>query len=70
MNDSTMTSEYIRECGEGAIVEPEPSHIRKAVEEWKGKKVNTREWIMKNYSEFIYADKIKEGILSICESQS
>lgn len=67
MNDSTMTSEYIRECGTGAIVEPEPSAIRRAVEEWKDKTPNTREWIMKNYSEYIYADKVKAGIESICQ---
>lgn len=70
MNDSTMTSEYVREGG-GAIVEPQIDHIRRAVEEWKDREVNTRDWIMKNYSEYIYADKVKEGILSLCQkSQS
>lgn len=65
MADSTMTSEYIRECGEGAIVEPNVEDIRKAVDEWKDKKVNTRQWVLDNYSEFIYADKVRDGILSI-----
>ena len=68
MADSTMTTEYVREAGEGAIVEPNKEDIRKAVEEWKDRKVNTREWIMKNYSENIYADKVKAGILSICSN--
>ena len=65
MADSTMTSEYIREAGEGAIVEPNVEEIRRAVDEWKDKKVNTREWILKNYSEFSYADKVRDGILSL-----
>lgn len=66
MNDSTMTSEYIRECGEGGIVEPQADAIRQEVANWKGKTTNTRDWVLANYSEFIYADKIKAGIESIC----
>lgn|SRR3990167_1687739 len=65
MSDSTMTTEYIRECGIGAIVEPEVNAIRAAVEEWKDKTVNSRDWILKNYSEYTYADKIRDGITSI-----
>lgn len=65
MEDSTMTSEYIRECGEGSIVPPNVPDIQKAVMEWKDRKVNTREWILKNYSEYVYADKVKAGIESI-----
>lgn len=63
--DSEKTSEYIRECGVGAIVPPTPEAIRNAVEEWKDNPVNTRDWILKNYSETIYAKKLKEGIESI-----
>lgn len=70
MADSTMTSEYVMEAGEGMIVEPNVPDIQKAVAEMKGKEVNTRDWIMKNYSEFIYADKVKEGILSICSTEN
>jgi glycosyltransferase involved in cell wall biosynthesis len=67
MNDSTMTSEYVRECGFGAIVEPNVEAIRAAVEQFKGRTdSNTREWVMQNYSEYIYADKVRDGILSIC----
>lgn len=65
MADSTMTSEYIRECSEGAIVEPDINQIRNAVNEWKNRTTNTREWVLKNYSEYIYADKVKAGIQSI-----
>lgn len=66
MADSTMTTEYVKECGQGEIVEPNIEEIRKAVERLKNKEVTTRDWIMRNYSEYIYADKIKKGIESIC----
>lgn len=66
MEDSTMTSEYIRECGEGAIVPPNVDDIRKAVEAWKGRKTDTRKWVLENYSEEVYAAKVKAGIESIC----
>ena len=65
MQDSDKTTEYIRDCGVGEIVSPTPGAIREAVERLKDKKVNTREWILANYSEKIYAQKLKEGILSI-----
>lgn len=66
MSDSDKTTEYVEAAGEGAIVEPDANKIRAVVEEWKDRKVNTREWIMQNYSETVYANKVKEGILSIC----
>ena len=66
MSDSDKTTEFIRKCGVGEIVAPEPARIRAAVGKWKNSKVNTRDWVLKNHSEYIYAKKIKEGILSIC----
>ena len=69
--DSEKTSEYILKCGEdlgmnvGSACEPTPEDIRREVENWIGIKVNTRAWILENYSEYIYADKVKEGIESI-----
>lgn len=65
MADSTMTTEYIRECGIGEIVEPSVEQIRLAVERQKGKEVNTRDWIIKNYSEYEYANRVRDGIISI-----
>jgi len=66
MADSTMTSEYVEECeGSGEVVEPTPEVIREAVDRWMGKETNAREWIMRNYSPTIYADKVKAGIESI-----
>lgn len=64
--DSDKTTEYVRDCGVGEIVYPDSKSIRDAVEKWKDQKVNTREWILNNYSEHHYASKMKEGIVSIC----
>lgn len=63
--DSDKTTEYVREAGEGAIVEPAPVKIREAIWELRGKQMNTREYVLENYSAEIYARKLKEGILSI-----
>jgi glycosyltransferase involved in cell wall biosynthesis len=70
MIDSDKTSEYIRECGIGEVVEPSIEAIQKAIQKWRNKSVNTRDWILKNYSAEIYAQKLKEGILSICPQKS
>ena len=67
MADSDKTTEYIKECGIGEIVEPNIEAIQKAIEKWKQQSVNTRDWILKNYSEHTYAQKLKEGILSIIQ---
>lgn len=66
MNDSDKTTEYIRDCGVGEIINPDSESIRKAIEKWKEKRVDSRDWILENYSAEIYAQKLKEGILSIC----
>jgi hypothetical protein len=60
-----MTTEYLNESGEGTIVEPNAGAIRQAVESSIGRKVNTREWVLENYSEYVYAAKIRDGILSL-----
>jgi len=62
---SEKCSEFIGECGVGAIEEPSIERFRQAVDEWKDREVNTRDFIISNYSEYIYADKLKEGISSI-----
>jgi len=64
-HDSDKTTEYIRESGIGEIINPDPNSIRQAIEKWKDKEVNSRKWILENYSEFIYAEKLKNGISSI-----
>jgi glycosyltransferase involved in cell wall biosynthesis len=68
MNDSTMTSEYVIEAGHPEwVVDPRPEAIRTAVDDVikLGVRPNTRDWVMKNYSEYIYADKVRDGILSL-----
>ena len=65
MQDSDKTTEYVRDCGTGDIINADPDSIRKAVERWKDKEVNTRDWVIENYSAEIYAQKLKEGILSL-----
>lgn len=71
MADSTMTSEYIRECQKdgfraGMIIEPNVADIRKAVDQIIPLgPTDAREWIMKNYSEYIYADKVRDGLVEL-----
>ena len=68
MSDSDKTTEFVREVGIGGIVEPDANKIREEVVAWVGVggSVNTRDFIMENYSAEIYATKLKEGIESIC----
>jgi len=65
MSDSDKTTEYVRDCVIGEIVEPNIQAIQEAIKKWRDKKVNTREWVIQNYSAEIYAKKLKEGIESI-----
>jgi len=64
-SDSDKTTEYIRDCGIGETINPDPNSIRKAIERLKDKEVNSREWVIKNYSAQVYADKLKQGLLSL-----
>ena len=70
MRDSDKCSQYIEEAGVGAMVEPDANRVREAIEEWKDKEVNTRDFILKNYSHQEYARKLKEGIESICSKRT
>lgn len=66
--DSDKTSEYVREAGEGAIVAPEADAIKQAIEEWKNKTVNTRDYILSKWSEQHYATNLENGLLNICHN--
>jgi len=66
MRDSDKTSEFLEKGGTGEIVPPRAVDIRKAVDKWKDKEINSRDWVKKHYSERVYANQLKEGILSIC----
>lgn len=68
MEDSTMTTEYVRESGFGIICKPEVSAIReavqKAIENPQDPKIGIN-YIKSKYTEYHYADGIKKGIESI-----
>lgn len=74
MSDSSMTREYVYECNEagfyaGQIVEPTAPLIRETVDRMLRGNAGiseAREWVVKNYSEWRYADLVRDGILSIC----
>lgn len=73
MSDSSMTSEYVQEAARagfyaGEVIDPVAPEIAKTVDRMisAGYPPNAREWIMANYSEYIYADKVKAGIEGIC----
>ena len=68
MTDSDKTTEYIRESGFGKTVNPTIVEIREAVDFFKKNPPNPEvghKFIIENYSEYIYAKKLQNGILSI-----
>lgn len=66
MSDSDKTSEYVREAGQGLVVDPEPKKIRAAVEQMMTTTVNTRDYILSKWSETHYADALEAGLQQIC----
>lgn len=66
MSDSDKTSEYMRLAGyEHMICEPNPQAIKDKINQVKDCIVDTRTWIMQNYSEYIYADKVYKGLCQV-----
>jgi len=65
MEDSDKTREYVEASGIGEVSLREPENIIRAIDKSMDKEVNSRKWILNNYSEYIYAEKLKNGILSI-----
>jgi glycosyltransferase involved in cell wall biosynthesis len=65
MSDSDKTSEYVNECGQGIVANPEPSEIRQAVIEMMGMEVSTRDYVLSKWSEHNYADAIEAGLKKI-----
>ena len=59
--DSDKTTEYIRQS-EGLIVPPDPVAIYQAICQSRDKTPNTRDYILKNWSEITYADAINSWI--------
>ena len=64
-SNSEKNSEYLLEANAGMVVERDSNKLRAAVEEMMDKEVNTRDFIMENYSEWVYASQIKEAVESI-----
>lgn len=68
MSDSTMTTEYVREAGFGAICEPNVPDIQKTVADLIANPQDPQKgiaYIRGKFTENHYADGVKEGILSI-----
>lgn len=68
MADSDKTTEYVEESGFGKIVLPDPQEIRDAVNELIANPPDPQkgiDYIKSKYTAEIYAQKVKEGILSI-----
>lgn len=71
MNDSNKTSEYVIKAGYSELVcEPDALSIQNKVLDYKDKVVNTRQWVIDNYSEHVYARKLLNGLKEICQSNS
>lgn len=67
MVDSQKCSQYIYEAGCGAmVVEPNKQDIRAAIERWKDRPMETRGFVLANYSEEMYAAKLLAGLKEIC----
>jgi hypothetical protein len=58
--DSDKTTEYVR--GRGQIVGANVEEIRKAINE-APKETNTRDYILKNWSEFTYMEALNKWIV-------
>lgn len=65
MSDSDKTSEYVNDCGIGESVLPVPEEIRAATYRALDQRPNTREYVMRKWSETCYADALEEGLVSI-----
>lgn len=67
MQDSDKTSEYVHDARElgysvGEVVPPEVPFIRRAIEDWKDRKCNAREYVLSKWSHQAYADQIEAGL--------
>lgn len=68
MSDSDKTTEYVRESGFGAVVEPRAEAIRDAIDSFKRTPIDPQigiDYIKSKWTEYHYADVVRDGILSI-----
>lgn len=71
MSDSDKTSEYILDAQRegydvGAVVDPNQQDIHRAVDEWRERGSNAREYILKHWSHEVYADNLERGLKTLC----
>jgi len=75
MEDSDKCVEYVSKAGEGIICgKPletsagyDCKNVEEAIKAAMIMQVNTREWVMQNYSEFMYADNLEKGLCSLLQ---
>jgi glycosyltransferase involved in cell wall biosynthesis len=60
--DNHKAASYLREAGAGELVDPVPDKIQKAFWELVNKKADTRDFILKNYSEEVFAKQLLKGM--------
>jgi len=60
--DNHKAASYLREAKAGEIVEPDVKAIQDTYWKIVNKKVNTRDFVLKNYSGEVFAKKLLEGI--------
>ena len=74
MPDSDKCMEFVQKSGEGFIspmyeekfgVGLDCSKITETIKKAMDSKVNTRDWVLNNYSEYIYADNLEKGLLCL-----
>lgn len=66
MADSDKCSEYLYDSGNpDMVVAPDPQEIRRAIQGCEDLVVDTRPWILNNFSEHIYADKLYKGLCEL-----
>lgn len=69
MSDSNKTSEYVIKAGYPELVcEPDSFTIQNKIFELKDKVMDSRKWVIDNYSEYVYARKLLNGLKEICKS--
>lgn len=62
MSDSPKNIEYVEESGFGLVVDPNPEAIKEAIEQLKGKEINSRPYILEKFTIKGYADALERGL--------
>lgn len=69
MSDSPKNREYVEESGFGIVVEPDPRHIKEAVQIFSKDKLGLfpsgRDYIMSKWTSVHYADALEKGLMQL-----